>query len=319
MITHSKDFSVQEINHQLVQVAQHIPMAVAMFDMEMRYIFANERWLTDYGLDQESLIGKSHYDVFQEITEDWKAIHQHCLTGEVHHDDIVPFPRLDGSLDWLKREIRPWYTLDNQIGGLIMYTDVITERKQAQDALEAQHRFLRQVIDLNTSFIFAKDEEGRFTLVNRALANAYGCEPDDMVGKFDEDLNPNLNETDRFKRDDREVLQTRKRKFVPEEYLTNVGTGEKRWYQTVKVPLISEDGESVQLLGVSTDITDLKRGQDALEMQRRFLRQVIDLHPGLIFAKDSDGKFTLVNKSSPHDFGVEPDDMVGKSDADFNT
>ena len=49
----------------------------------------------------------------------------------------------------------------------------ITERKNALDALAEQHKFLRQVIDLNTSYIFAKDEDGRYTLVNKALADAY--------------------------------------------------------------------------------------------------------------------------------------------------
>lgn len=311
-------FTTVELKNQFEQLAYHIPIAVAMFDRDMRYLFTNERWLVDYELDK-SIIGKSHYEVFQEISDDWKVIHERCLQGHIHQDDEVPFPRLDGTLDWLKREIRPWYDAsDDAIGGLLMYTDVITERKQAQDALKAQHQFLRQVIDLNTSFIFAKDIEGRFTLVNKALADAYGASPEEMIGKFDEDYNSNPAETQHFYQDDLEVVTTRQPKFIPEEPVSNIN-GETRWYQTIKVPLIAEDRQSVQLLGIATDITERKKAQDELQRQHRFLRQIIDLNTSLIFAKDQEGKFTLVNKALADDFGVTPDEMVGKTDADFNT
>ena len=144
-----------------------------------------------------------------------------------------------------------------------MATD-ITDRKRAQDRLEAQRNFLRQVIDLDPSFIFAKDEHGRFMLVNKALADHYGTTPDEMVGKLDEDFNPRRDESEHLHRDDLEVVRTRQPKFIAEEPLSNAVTGETRWYQTIKVPLIAADGQTVQLLGVATDITDRKRAQDRL-------------------------------------------------------
>lgn len=239
-------------------------MPSALFDREMRYLFASETWYREFDLE-ESIIGQPHYDIFPEIEENWKQIHQKCLMGQVHRDEEVPFKRLDGSIDWLWREIRPWYSLDGKIGGIVMYAEVFTQRKHTQEALKEQHRFLRQVIDLNTSFIFAKDTAGRFTLVNKALADHYGSTPDKMVGKIDEDLNPLASETEHFRRDDLEVIQTRLPKFIPEEPVTNVATGETRWYQTVKVPLVNESGQDVQLLGIATDITERKRAEETLQ------------------------------------------------------
>lgn len=312
----SSTFTGEESRRQFEQLAQHLPLAAAMFDRNLRYIFANERWSKDFQLNQQTLIGKIHYDVFPEIGEDWKAIHQSCLEGNIHTDEEVEFRRMDGTVDWLRREIRPWYTADNEVGGLIMYISIISEQKEARDALQAERWFLRQVIDLNTSFIFAKDIDGRYTLVNKALADWYGSVPEEMVGKYDSDYNQKTHETIAFRRDDLEVVRSRKTKFIAEESVSSA-KGEERWYQTIKVPLIFEDG-TVQLLGIATDITERKRTQDKLEAQHGFLQQIIDLNTSLIFTKDENGNFLLVNKTLASAFGVEPEEMVGKSDANYN-
>ncbi len=312
------DLSVAEQKNQLEQLARSIPMAVAIMDRDMRYLFVNDRWMSDFGLEGRDIIGASYYEVFQEISDNWKAIHQRCLQGEEHCDEQVLFTRADGSPEWIKRKIHPWTTTQGEIGGLIVYAEFITDRKQTQDALKAQRNFLRQVIDLDPSFIFAKDKYGRFLLVNKALADAYGTKPDETVGKLDKDFNPHRSEAEHFYRDDIEVVRTRQPKFIPEEPLSNVVTGETRWYQTIKVPLIAADGQTVQLLGVATDITDRKCAQDRLEAQRNYLRQVIDLDPGFVFAKDEHGRFLLVNKALADAYGTTPDEMVGKLDRDFN-
>ena len=256
--------AIEEIKHQFEQLATHVPMALALFDIDMHYLFVSKRWIEDYRLSEPDIIGRSHYEVFPEIGDEWKEIHQQVLQGQVHRDDEVLFRRLDGSTEWISREIRPWTYQDGRIGGLIMYTEVITEPKHARDELRYQHQFLRQVMDLNTSFVFAKDKDGYFTLVNQALADAYGSTIDDMVGKSDIDFNPNPNEVKNIRADDLEVLRTRYPKFISEESVTHAN-GESRWYQTTKIPLILDDSDEVQLLGIATDITERKKAHEQLE------------------------------------------------------
>ncbi len=300
------------------QVAEHLPVPAAIFDTSMRVLFANERWIKNFRLEDKSVVGRSHYVIFPEISEEWRTIHRKCLSGYVHRDEEVAFRRLDGSTSWLRREIRPWYADDGTVGGLIIYAEDITDSRETRVALEQQHRFLRQVIDLNTSFVFAKDRDGRFTLVNKALADAYGSTPEEMVGKYDEDFNPISDETHHFKQDDLEVLRTRTPKFIGEEPVTHVGDRSPRWYQTTKVPLVAEPGADAQLLGIATDITDRKKAQDDLSAQHHFLRQMIDLNTSFIFAKDNDLCFTLVNQALADAYGSTPEEMVGKSDCDYN-
>lgn len=247
------------------QLLTHLPMAVVLTDCDLRVLYVNPRWLSDYQLTPSAVMGMPLTDLFPQWREDWAHICKTCLAGGVHHDAEVLLRREDQGVDWVKREAHPWMTADGIIGGLMVFTEIVTERKRAQDEIHAQHRFLRQVIDLNTSFIFAKDVGGRFTLINKALADAYGTTPDDAIGKYDADFNRLPHETDHFKGDDLEVLRTRTPKFIPEESVTHVNPSETRWYQTIKVPLISDDGQDVQLLGVATDITERKRAEEKLQ------------------------------------------------------
>ena len=142
----------------------------------------------------------------------------------------------------------------------------ITNRKEAEEALEKQRAFLKQVIDADPNFIFAKDREGRFILVNQAVADVYGTTVEDLIGKTDADFNPNVQEVEFFRRMDLEVMDTLQERFIPEERVTDA-QGRVRWFQTVKRPMIGEDGTADRVLGSATDITQLKRAMETLRQR----------------------------------------------------
>ena len=112
---------------------KHTPAAVAMCDLEMRYLAYSRRWAVDYNLGNDDLTGKCHYDVFPDLPDRWKREHQQCFSGQSVINEEEPFPRLDGSLGWVRRELHPWRRSDGEIGGLIMFTEVITRRKKTEE------------------------------------------------------------------------------------------------------------------------------------------------------------------------------------------
>ena len=120
----------------------HTPAAIAMLDRDMRYVQASRRWLSDYKLHGQQIIGRSHYEVFPDIPDRWKQIHQRVLAGAVESCDEDPFPRADGGTEWLQWEARPWHENSGEIGGLIFFTQVISERKELGIRLEEQNRQL---------------------------------------------------------------------------------------------------------------------------------------------------------------------------------
>ncbi|HEY1186145.1 MAG TPA: PAS domain S-box protein [Gemmata sp.] len=115
----------------LHQFVTHAPAAIAMLDTEMRYVRTSSRWITDYRLTGQSIIGRSHYDVFPDIPKRWKEIHRRVLTGAIEACPEDPFPRADGGTEWLQWEARPWHEPGGRIGGLIFFTQVITARVEA--------------------------------------------------------------------------------------------------------------------------------------------------------------------------------------------
>jgi len=95
-ITEQKSIaSVRENAERLRWFVEQAPVAIAMFDRNMRYMAVSRLWRTDYALGEASIIGRSHYEVFPEITPFWKDVHQRGLSGEILRDERDPFTHAD--------------------------------------------------------------------------------------------------------------------------------------------------------------------------------------------------------------------------------
>jgi PAS domain S-box-containing protein len=123
---------------------EHTPSAVAMVDRDMRYLLVSRRFLTDYAIADRDIIGRSHYDVFPEIPERWQEQHRRCLQGAIEECADDRLVRTDGSVDWVRRKIVPWHDAVGRIGGLMLFDEVITERKEAEQALRESYEEAKQ-------------------------------------------------------------------------------------------------------------------------------------------------------------------------------
>ncbi len=168
--------ALRENEEKLRIFVEHTPAAVAMFDSQMRYLLVSRRWLEDYGLGDRNIVGESHYDIFPNVPDRWKEIHQRCLAGAVEKCDEDPFPREDGSTDWVKWEIHPWRTGEGKIGGLILTTELITARKRAEQTLQASEQAFRTIFNSVYDAIFIHDIDGTIIDVNDKMLHLYGVD-----------------------------------------------------------------------------------------------------------------------------------------------
>jgi len=120
---------------------EQVPLSIAMFDCEMRYLAASNRWKEAYKIPNDvNIIGCSHYEIFPEIPERWKEVHRRGLAGESLSADEDRFERADGSVQWDKWTMEPWYNLDGRVGGIVVATEDVTERVIARIALQEADR-----------------------------------------------------------------------------------------------------------------------------------------------------------------------------------
>lgn len=120
---------------QLEFFIKHVPAAIATFDKEMRYLRVSDRWIEDYRLEGVELIGRTHYEVFPETPDRWKAVHERCLKGAVESCLEDPLPRQNGDIDYVNWVSTPWYDEQDEVGGLIFFTEVINEQVEAKENL----------------------------------------------------------------------------------------------------------------------------------------------------------------------------------------
>jgi PAS domain S-box-containing protein len=139
------------------------------------------------------------------------------------------------------------------------------ELAQNQERLRRQKAFLGRIIDSNPSFVYAKDDKGRFTLANQALAKVYQTSVEDIMGRTEVELRPEDKDAERRHKQDLRLLKLNTGHFIPEEVYRDDQGGE-HWMQVTKIPLTSPDDQSRQLLGVATDISPQKMA--AIQMQQ---------------------------------------------------
>ncbi len=157
----------------------------------------------------------------------------------------------------------------------------IVERIAAENKVRVSQGRLRQIIDLVPHFIFAKDSQGRFILANRTLARAYGTTVEDLEGKRDVDFAKSEEEVNRWRQADQEVLQSNAAKVIDAEIRWGAD-GIERVFSTIKIPFTFSGSERPTVLGVSTDITERTRAEQALqrlnnELEERVRQRTVEL------------------------------------------
>jgi len=179
----------------------------------------------------------------------------------------------------------------------------------AQEVSRESERFLRTIIDLVPHLIFVKDQDSRYLLVNRACAEAYGTTPAQMFGRCTTEIVSNPSRAEEFIKADQEVLDSGKAKFIAEEEIPD-GSGGIRLHQTNKVPFISSTTGKKALIGVSVDITDHKRQEQALAESEDRLRTIVELAPDGIFVANEQGQILEVNETGCKQLGYTRDRLL---------
>lgn len=341
--------SLQERKAILRLFAKYAPAEIAMFDKDMRYLMASQRWVEDYNLDSvESLIGRSHYEIFPEIPQRWRQIHQRCLAGTSEKCDEDLFVRADGRQQWLSWEVHPWYTAIGEIGGLIVFSDDITQRKQTQLALqqlnvELEQRVAQrteelkktndllvetliqqqqnqrilaeqvQLLDLAHDSIISREFNGLITFWNQGAEKMYGWTKAEAWGQISHTL---------LQTQFPQPLTEIEAQLLATGYWEGELTHFRRDAQSITVAsrwVLQTDnaGQPIKILEINNDITLKKQTEADLQ---RYLHEIEDLYnnaPCGYHSLDAEGNYIQINDTELHWLGFSREQVLHQNYSDF--
>ncbi|MBD2459517.1 GAF domain-containing protein [Oscillatoria sp. FACHB-1407] len=161
---------LQESEALLRLFVQYAPVGIIMLDRSMRCVMASQRWIDEYQLGSlSSILGRSHYDLVPETSEQWRQIHQRCLAGAIETCDEDLLIRADGTQQWLRWEVHPWFTGTHEIGGIIIFTEDIGQRKQLELSQQELNQSLERKVTERTDALHTSEAQIRQQIERETL------------------------------------------------------------------------------------------------------------------------------------------------------
>ncbi len=296
--------ALKERQELLGMLVKHTPAAVAMCDREMRYLVHSDRWIEDFGLSQKNLLGLCHYDVFPDLPDTWKEEDRKCLSGETitHLEEI--FKRADGRSDWVRRELYPWRDSTGEVGGLIIFAEVITERIKARQLLRDSEERYRSVFEHTGTATVILDEDKTISMANRGFEKLSGYPKKEVQGKMNwtsfvvnEDLKKMKDYHDTRRKEDGNAPSEYEFRFVDRQ-----GKVKHVFNRVAGIPGTKKSVASL------LDITPLRDAHQALLKSEEKYRLVVDNANDAIFVAQN-GRLKFVNPRTKEMVGYSAEEL----------
>jgi PAS domain S-box-containing protein len=329
----------------------NLPDAIYAKDATGRKTMANLADLKNLRCQTEvEAVGKSDFDLFpKDVAEKFWADDQKVIQGQPVINREEHFFDEAGEKRWLLTSKLPLRDQTGKIVGLVGIGHDITEHKRAEEALRQEQTLMATLMENVPDAIYFKDATSRFIRANRALSRKFGLnDPAQLIGKSDADFF-SVEHAQQALADEREIIRTGRPLLNVEERETWID-GTVSWVLTTKLPLRDAAGRVIGTCGISLDISDRKRVEQALaertedvsqrnqaladanatlqqqiavrerieqvlDRERDLLRTLIDSLPDYVYAKDAEGRFVIANLGVARQLGFEsPNAVIGKSD-----
>ncbi len=184
-------------------------------------------------------------------------------------------------------------------------------------ALTNERTVLHRVLDSLPDCVYTKDLDGHFTFGNAAEVRVLGVTSmDDAIGKTVREFFPQETAEEMIAVDQRVMQNGEAIVDFEEEFIDHV-TGKPAWHALTKLPLHDSQGKTIGIIGINRDIGKRRQAEEALERERNLLRTLIDALPDRIWAKDIEGRYSLVNPAFLRHLGKPMDQVMGKKNGDM--
>lgn len=293
----------------LKYVIEHSKSAIAILDKNLSYIYASSGYTRQYNIPDSDIRGSSHYDIFPDLPKKWKEVLARSLSGEVCSGDDDPFVRSDGSVLWTNWEIRPWFINNQEIGGIIIYSEVINEKREIVQALRESTESYSSIFSNIPDVCYRTDINGTIVELSPAIESVFGYERGYLLGKSI--LNLYWDESHRhvFLR---EILQKGEtRNFISK---MKDKSGNLKHISINSRLLYNSDGNPSHIDGIIRDITD----NIMQEHESLMLHKAIEQSPVMVIITDARGDIEFVNPKFCELTGYNAEEVIGMNARQFS-
>jgi len=255
--------ALRESKELLQLFIAHAPVALAMVDREMRYLAVSQHWLEIHRLEGRQIIGRSHYEVLPNLPKSWRQLHRRVLAGETIPPGEANWQREDGSVQWFRRELRPWLTSEGAVGGMIVFSEDVTERRQAEERLQ----LAATVFTSAREGILITDPRGTILEVNDAFTRITGYTREEVQGHNTRILQSGLQSEDFYQ----SMWDCLIRDGLWSGEIWNRRKGGDIYPEMLNIHAIRDAGGQVkQYVGLFTDMTEEKQHEQQLELAAHY-------------------------------------------------
>lgn len=294
-----------EEREMLQLILENIPLMIGYYDEEGEILLVNREWEKTFGWTLERLKkeGTKYFisRMLPNVESMKKFYHQMLLAPSGWQELKVKLPNgqvLESS--WLLKRLSNGKTIG--IG------QDISERKAAELALKNSEATLRTIIESATDAIFIKDRQGKYLLINSSGARFLGKTVTEVIGKDDTELF-SADTAGEIMRGDQLVIKSNQIHTYED-----VGTaaGVTRTYLSTKTPYLDSQGNVIGVIGISRDITERKRTEDAISAEKELLAVTLASIGDGFITVDKEGKIILINPAAEQIIGVNQEEVINK-------
>jgi PAS domain S-box-containing protein len=294
-------------------LVENLPQSIFRKDRDGRFQFVNERFCRDLKRSAKDIVGRTDSDFFPpELAQAYRKDDLRVMeTGQVL-DQEERHVGANGQELFVHVIKTPLRDAQGRVIGIQGVFWDITERKQAEETLRYEQTLLATLMDNLPDAIYFKDAASRFLRTNRALSRKFGLsDPGQIVGKSDTDFFTREHSRQALA-DEQEIVRTGQPLLNVEEKETWMD-GTVSWVMTTKLPLRDATGRIIGTCGISRDITERKRMEEALRESQALYHSLVQQLPVGLFRKDREGRYVLVNPHFCWLRGMKAEDFLGKS------
>jgi len=312
------DLVMQTSLHLLPLIMNNIPQAVFWKDRDLIYLGCNKAFADDAGFSSpEDVVGKTDLEMpWKDQAELYRADNRRVIeTGEPKLNYEEPQTMPNGSTNWVRTSLIPVREDGQVVAVLGMYED-ITERKQAEEAIQESERRYQTIFNSSPVMFWLKDTKNNMIQINEAAAAFENVKPEDLNGRSAYDVYPRK-QAEAFYQDDLQVIRSGKPNLGIIEEHTSPGTGKTTWLETGKVPVRDENGKVTGVLAFAVDITERQQTEKSLqESEERFRRFTEATIEGLVFHEQ--GKIIDANPAALAMYGLSDNsEFIGRNLLEF--